>query len=134
MWHVFNALVGNADAHAKNISLLFEPDRSIRLAPFYDLVCTRTYDKLDRHLAMSVAGVADPGQIRAGDWTRLAEEIGVGKKFLLQLVREMGQSIGKFMPLVVSEFQDLYGDNAAIGMVKPVIEKQTRRIVSQLSF
>lgn len=37
---IFNLLIGNHDAHAKNFSLLYMPDRSIRLAPLYDLVST----------------------------------------------------------------------------------------------
>ncbi len=40
-WVIFNFLIGNADAHAKNISLLYGEFGEIsgpRLAPFYDLV------------------------------------------------------------------------------------------------
>jgi serine/threonine-protein kinase HipA len=42
-WLVFNVLVGNTDAHLKNISFLVSP-QGIRLAPFYDLVCTAVYE------------------------------------------------------------------------------------------
>ena len=41
-WVMFNYLVGNADAHAKNLSVLIDGGRpGYRLAPFYDLVCVR---------------------------------------------------------------------------------------------
>ncbi|RDK08815.1 HipA domain-containing protein [Cupriavidus lacunae] len=48
-WLVFNILVGNSDAHLKNLSFLVS-DAGIALAPFYDLLseaayATRTYDK-----------------------------------------------------------------------------------------
>lgn len=42
---VFNLLIGNHDAHAKNFSLLYMPDRSIRLAPLYDLLSTVYYPR-----------------------------------------------------------------------------------------
>ena len=44
-WEVFNALIGNADAHAKNLPLLCDRDGRLRLAPLYDLVPTGTLSK-----------------------------------------------------------------------------------------
>ena len=43
---VFNALVGNHDAHAKNFSLLYEAGTAPRLAPLYDMLSTAVYDAL----------------------------------------------------------------------------------------
>lgn len=42
-WLVFNVLVGNTDAHLKNLSFLVSR-AGIQLAPFYDLICTAVYD------------------------------------------------------------------------------------------
>lgn len=42
-WLVFNVLVGNTDAHLKNLSFLVSRS-GIQLAPFYDLICTTVYD------------------------------------------------------------------------------------------
>ncbi len=42
-WLVFNALVGNSDAHLKNLSFLVSPS-GIQLAPHYDLLSTGAYD------------------------------------------------------------------------------------------
>jgi serine/threonine-protein kinase HipA len=52
---IFNLLIGNHDAHAKNFSLLYRLDRSIRLAPLYDLVCTVYYPELTDRMAMKIA-------------------------------------------------------------------------------
>lgn len=54
---VFNVLIGNADAHAKNLSLLHPRPGNVRLAPLYDLLSTRLYPDVDDRLAMSVADV-----------------------------------------------------------------------------
>ncbi len=42
-WLVFNALLGNGDAHLKNLSFLVSPS-GIQLAPHYDLLSTGAYD------------------------------------------------------------------------------------------
>lgn len=42
-WLVFNMLIGNSDAHLKNLSFLVT-DRGIHLAPYYDLIAVSVYD------------------------------------------------------------------------------------------
>jgi len=50
---LFNLLIGNQDAHAKNFSLLHQ-DNTIVLAPAYDLVSTMVYEQLQNRLAMPI--------------------------------------------------------------------------------
>lgn len=42
-WLVFNVLVGNSDAHLKNLSFLISHE-GVQLAPFYDLLSIAAYD------------------------------------------------------------------------------------------
>ena len=42
-WLVFNALVGNSDAHLKNLSFLVSHE-GVQLAPFYDLLSAASYE------------------------------------------------------------------------------------------
>ena len=42
---IFNALIGNHDAHAKNFSILYRK-QATTLAPLYDLLCTAVYPTL----------------------------------------------------------------------------------------
>ena len=69
----FHVLVGNADAHGKNISLLHTNDGRITLAPLYDVMCTVVYDgadggrKVDTSAAMEVNGQTDIRAISADD-------------------------------------------------------------------
>jgi serine/threonine-protein kinase HipA len=46
---IFNMLIGNADAHGKNYSLLYQYGER-RMAPFYDLVCTLAWPELSKLL------------------------------------------------------------------------------------
>jgi serine/threonine-protein kinase HipA len=52
---VFNFVVGNADAHLKNFSLLERPE-GLRLSPAYDLVNTIVYPDLERSAALEIGG------------------------------------------------------------------------------
>lgn len=51
---VVNVAIGNADAHARNLSLLHLPDGSVRLAPAYDVIPTYHYPSHSRHMAQPV--------------------------------------------------------------------------------
>lgn len=55
MRYVFAYLMGNADLHAKNISVLWKAGTR-NLTPCYDLVCTLAYPDLDRHMALPLDG------------------------------------------------------------------------------
>ncbi len=70
---VFNFLIGNADAHAKNIALLHVRE-GVRLAPLYDLVSTACYPDLSTTLAMSVGDELNPDAITSMHWSDLAND------------------------------------------------------------
>jgi len=75
---VFNVLIGNCDAHAKNFSLLCDGD-SIRLAPLYDLVSTRAYPALSHEMAMKIGGERNPEKLGAKNWQAFYEQAGIGQ-------------------------------------------------------
>lgn len=51
----FNLVIGNADAHLKNFSLLERPE-GLRLSPAYDLVNTLVYPGYERYAALEIGG------------------------------------------------------------------------------
>jgi serine/threonine-protein kinase HipA len=79
---VFNWLIGNCDAHAKNFSLLY--DASVpALAPLYDLVSTTVYPELTERLAMSIDGARTSEDVGPGAWVKLAREIDYSERFVV---------------------------------------------------
>lgn len=85
MWMalVFNALIGNCDAHGKNYSFLYDT-AAPSLAPLYDLVSTVVYDNLTTRLAMSINGARRLEEVNRSCWDDLAEAVGVAKRFVAQ--------------------------------------------------
>ena len=93
-WVIFNYLIGNSDAHGKNISLLLLPEGPM-LAPFYDLLSTRIYAHygLAEGLAMKIGGENDPGAIQKRHWELFAEEVGIKPRLVLIRVADMAKRI-----------------------------------------
>ena len=75
---IFNLLIGNADAHSKNYSMLLEGSEAPRLAPLYDLLSTRVYGRrFNRKMAMKYGGEYRPERIRGRHLDRLAGDLGI---------------------------------------------------------
>ena len=93
-WVIFNYLIGNSDAHGKNISLLLLPEGPM-LAPFYDLLSTRIYAHygLAEGLAMEIGGESDPGSIQKKHWEQFAEEVGIKPRLVLTRVAALAKKI-----------------------------------------
>ncbi|MCK5842136.1 MAG: type II toxin-antitoxin system HipA family toxin [Candidatus Sabulitectum sp.] len=124
-WLVFNLLIGNSDAHAKNLSILFHPDGKVELAPFYDLVCTMSYAGLNREMAMSIGSVSDPGRIGPKHFDSLAGECGFSPKWLRGFVLNMAERVSVVLDV---ELDRLRMEQSVQQRVLPAIRKQTRNI------
>ena len=84
---MFNYLIGNADAHAKNFALLYaSADDRIILAPAYDLLSTDVYpEKIVSHeIAMTVNGKGTYDSITKKDWLTLYEQLGLNPDQAMQ--------------------------------------------------
>ena len=126
-WQIFNVLAGNSDGHAKNLSLLHTPDGEIRLAPFYDLVCTRAIDRIDYHLALSVGKERNPGVILKQHWEDMARQCDVRPQYLLDLVDGLTSQLLQNSASTRVLFEDHFGEYPALQRIEQVIKKQCRR-------
>ncbi len=85
-WIVFNVLVGNGDAHMKNLSFFADPD-GYSLAPFYDIVSTVVYDTKnfrdtapywpDSELSMPIGAARLYGDLQRTDLIQAGQELGL---------------------------------------------------------
>jgi serine/threonine-protein kinase HipA len=85
-WLMFNFLTGNADAHAKNLSVLID-EKGYRLAPFYDLLCVRVYG--DTGLALFIGDEDNFDAVGAHSWEALCADCGFGFTPLMLEFRRM---------------------------------------------
>lgn len=89
---IFNLIVGNADAHGKNFSLLYQ-GADVSLAPFYDLLSTVVYPELSPNLAMKIGKRATIEEVAPTTWPAFADEIGMPARFVQRRVVELAEAI-----------------------------------------
>ncbi|MDZ7662069.1 type II toxin-antitoxin system HipA family toxin [Thiohalophilus sp.] len=123
-WQIFNVLAGNSDGHAKNLSLLYDNAGQTRLAPFYDLVCTRAIERVDTRLGFFVAKERLPSRIAEAHWQAFAKDCDVRPKFLLSLVEELQSALCEQIEPVRQEFEMAFGEYPALQRVEQVIKKR----------
>lgn len=94
---VFNVLIGNADAHLKNWSLIYPDRRTAMLAPAYDLVGTIPYIPGDR-LALSLGGTKAFAEVDLERFRRLAEKAGLPVRLVKETARETAAKVRDLWP------------------------------------
>ena len=91
-WTIFNFLIGNADAHAKNLSLLITHG-GIALAPFYDLVSTVVYPDLTGKLALGIGGENRPEWIQKRHWDDFAKISGANPRIVWRQLAVLAERV-----------------------------------------
>lgn len=102
-WVVFNALIGNADAHGKNLALLCDEQGRRRIAPYYDLVPTIVWPErlLDRAPALRIGQASRMDAITADDWAAFAKACGYAPRFVLRRVAQLAELLLARLPETV---------------------------------
>jgi len=86
---IFNILVGNTDAHAKNYSVIVTADGAT-LAPLYDICSSLAWDHVNQRHAQKLAGRARrPVDIRRRHWETIAEASGLNPRETVRRVDEL---------------------------------------------
>ncbi|MDH3998110.1 MAG: type II toxin-antitoxin system HipA family toxin [Desulfuromonadales bacterium] len=130
---VFNYLIGNADCHAKNISLLYPDNFRPILAPCYDLVCTLAYPPLARRLAMGIGGEFDTRNIDRSSWEEFAKEIGEGSaKPTLRALERLAGEVANKTEQTAQGLIDRYGPCDKYGEIVEVILRRVEVAMRQV--
>lgn len=110
---IFNVVLGNADAHGKNFSLLYAGGQ-VRLAPLYDLLCTVAYPEISPKFAMKIAKRATLEEFRPDTWEQFAREVGVGVPFTRNRVRALSRAMSDAAPHVAESLGGAGLDDATL--------------------
>jgi serine/threonine-protein kinase HipA len=125
----FNMAVGNADAHAKNFSLLHGADSpAVRLAPLYDVLSTIALEladgtgqpmRADTHLGQRVGGQTDIGKVTAADLVNEAATWGIRRRTAQAVVAET-------LERVLAAISATPGDDRVLAIIRDQAERVTR--------
>jgi len=92
-WVIFNYLIGNSDAHGKNLAFLITKEGP-RLSPFYDILCTQIYPELSDRYAMKIGGENRPKWIQKRHWERFSEDLNVKFTFVISVMEILIERYG----------------------------------------
>ena len=116
----FNMAVGNADAHAKNFSVLHDTDNpAISLAPLYDALSTIALEltdtagqpmHADTHLGQRVGGQADIRKVTAASIVDEAVTWGIRR-------RTAGAVVAETLDRVLGAIQETAGDERVLAVI-----------------
>ncbi len=89
---IFNVIAGNADAHGKNFSILYDGEGP-RLSPLYDLLATTAYPGLSPDFAMKIGRRAKLAELDERGWAAFAVDTGLGLPLIRRRVAEISAAV-----------------------------------------
>lgn len=97
---IFNTLIGNPDAHAKNYSF-FASNSGLALAPAYDLVSHHGFQAdLDTTFAFAVGDAFTSADLSAYEWANFANACGLQPGLVARELKQIAGSIQRVMSSV----------------------------------
>ena len=100
---VFNYLIGNTDAHAKNFSLSFYWEENfINITPAYDILCSSIYD-CDQRIAMKIGNAKFYNDVTDRDWQLFAQDLDISYKFVQSEIERQKKSIVDIINSIAKE-------------------------------
>lgn len=120
-WVIFNFFIGNHDAHAKNLSLLYRQG-SVRLAPFYDLLSTAAYPSLSERFAMRIGGAESARYMAMRHWRKFTADCGLSFSFFSARVTALMRKLS-----VDRTVEDLELEESAASPVLEMIASRLRK-------
>jgi len=120
---IFNALIGNHDAHAKNFSLLYSGAAPI-LAPLYDTLATAVYSPLTPKMAMKIGSKYKFSEVQARHWNQFAEDAGLAKPQARRRILELAQALPPTARMLQSNPAHPFAGNAVVERIVSLIEQR----------
>ena len=127
---IFNVLIGNADAHGKNYSLLYSGGER-RLSPYYDLVSTLAWPGLSKNLAMKIGGCESVNAFTIGDWKKMVKKAGLGWPMIRERMAESCHSVLNELGEVQAQTRE-YSDSM-VTLLHETIGGRVARMLEALS-
>ena len=124
---IFNYLIGNADAHGKNFSLLYRGPH-LELAPAYDLLSTEVYPHLSNKMAMKIGGKYRPNEVQLRHWHRLVPKTKKATNNLEKQLLVLAESTLEQAEILKDTFQKNHLHSPIIDDICQLIERKSRKI------
>jgi serine/threonine-protein kinase HipA len=91
-WVIFNLIIGNADAHGKNISF-FVKHSGITVSPYYDLLSIIMHEGVDHELAMAFGDEFNIDKVAGYPLRAFCDETGLNPKLVSSRIKILCKTV-----------------------------------------
>lgn len=127
-WALFQYLIGNCDAHGKNVSF-FCRFGGLSLAPYYDLVSVVQYEGLDHELAMAYGDEFQLENIRLYDWAGFAERVQIPRTLLSREMLRIGRTASQAAAEQAANDAYVGDEKALVSKIADFVQTQASRLI-----
>lgn len=127
---MFNYLVANKTAHAKNMSLLYEHTAKPMLAPFYSPIATSLEDAT---MAMKIGDSETFLTVSLNDWRLFCQKIGFSFPIFKQMLAEYATLIVEKAQEQRVVLKEQKWDSKEIDLIIKAIKKRSQKVSALLS-
>ena len=124
---VYNAMIGNANMHLKNWSLIYRDARTPAIAPAYHLLCTTAFIP-DESMALRLGAARNWHELTVNEFVALGESALVGAQ---APVRPVTETVERFRDVWRNERTHLPGSRSTIDAVDRQLDSARRLAMSR---
>ncbi|MEI8158032.1 MAG: type II toxin-antitoxin system HipA family toxin [Burkholderiales bacterium] len=129
---VFNALIGNHDAHGKNFSLLYAPAGAV-LTPLYDALCTAVYPTLTDKMAMKIGSKYKFSEVFARHWEQFATEAALSPPQLKKRILDIAKRLPDLARATQATLQSQGNSHPIIDQIVTLIDQRCTLTIRRLT-
>ena len=129
---IFNALIGNHDAHAKNFSLLYSAN-GVVLAPLYDVLSTAVYSTLTPKMAMKLGSKYRFTEVEASHWARFAQDAELSSSQVRKRIIQLAQRLPPEARKLKSDDRFDFSSTSLLERIIDLIEHRCALTIARLT-
>ncbi|MBG6075365.1 type II toxin-antitoxin system HipA family toxin [Polaromonas sp. CG_9.11] len=133
---IFNALVGNHDAHSKNFSLLYTPQGALltgSLAPLYDVLCTAVYPGLTDKMAMKIGSKYKFSEVQARHWTQFATDAQLSPALVKKRILDIAKRLPDLALATEKVLEEQGNGHPIVGQIVTLIDQRCALTIRRLT-
>ena len=127
-WVIYQVLIGNTDAHAKNLTYLVD-EGGLMLAPAYDLVCGLAFEekRIVQTYAMAIGDAFSADDLTAMEWATLCLAVDLPPAMVRKEIEVLARdTLGK-LDVVTAEVSKEGIDAAVVAKIVPIVAAECHR-------
>ena len=126
-FYLYNFLIGNADAHAKNFSLL-HVDGGSAVAPLYDAMSTLVYPNVYNAMAMEIGGHYEFRGVTRESFAAFADKCDINPRAVLNRIDALAECLPQKAAELAEEMSDEGHPSPIYARIGEVIREQIAQV------